>query len=88
MKTDKSEDFLIIDGEVIALLPNVNFRVKIGSQDKKKETVVLAYTSGKIKKNRVKILVGDKVKMEISKKDLKKARIVYRYKKDDYRSFK
>ena len=82
--SDNSEDFLVVDGEIVALLPNVTFRVKIINPNAKNDTendiLVLAHTSGKIKKNRVKILVGDIVRMEFSKQDLTKARIVYRYK--------
>ena len=62
-------------GEVIKLLPNANFQVKLNNEHK-----IIAYISGKMRKNHIKILVGDKVTVEISHYDYNKGRISHRYK--------
>jgi translation initiation factor IF-1 len=63
-----------LEGEVIENLPNTMFRVKLSNPEK----VVLCYLSGKMRKNYIKILPGDKVKVEISPYDLERGRIIYR----------
>lgn len=68
-------DILEVEGEVLELLPNTKFRVKLPNGH-----VVLAHISGKMRMNFIKILPGDKVLIEISKYDLSKGRIVYRSK--------
>ncbi|MAX65640.1 MAG: translation initiation factor IF-1 [Bacteriovoracaceae bacterium] len=70
-----STDILEVEGEVLELLPNTKFRVKLPNGH-----VVLAHISGKMRMNFIKILPGDKVLIEISKYDLSKGRIVYRSK--------
>lgn len=60
-----------IDGVVTESLPNANFRVQLQN-----DVVVLAHISGKIRKNFIRILVGDKVRCELSPYDLSKGRIV------------
>jgi translation initiation factor IF-1 len=72
---EASADILEVEGEVLELLPNTKFRVKLPN-----EHVVLAHISGKMRMNFIKILPGDKVLIEISKYDLTKGRIVYRSK--------
>ena len=67
------EDLIEFDGVVIELLPDARFRVRL---DNGHET--LAYTSGKMKKNRIRILAGDRVTVEMTPYDLTKGRIVYR----------
>ena len=66
-------DIIEVDGEVLELLPNTKFKVKLPNGH-----VVLAHISGKMRMNFIKILPGDKVLIEISKYDLAKGRIVYR----------
>lgn len=68
-------DILEVEGEVLELLPNTKFRVKLPNGH-----VVLAHISGKMRMHFIKILPGDKVLIEISKYDLSKGRIVYRSK--------
>jgi translation initiation factor IF-1 len=65
---------LEVDGTVIDTLPNTQFKVEL---DNKHE--VLAYTSGRMRKYRVRILLGDRVKVELSPYDLTRGRITYRY---------
>lgn len=68
-------DVLEVEGEVLELLPNTKFRVKLPNGHK-----ILAHISGKMRMNFIKILPGDKVLVEISKYDLTKGRIIYRSK--------
>jgi translation initiation factor IF-1 len=68
------DDVLIVEGEVIENLPNTLFRVKLKDNDK----VILCYLSGKMRKNYIKILPGDKVRIEITPYDVNKGRIVFR----------
>lgn len=69
------EEAIEIDGEVIEALPNAQFRVRL-ENDKE----ILGLLSGKMRMNYIKILPGDRVKVELSPYDLSKGRIVYRYK--------
>ena len=69
------QDFLEFKGKVTELLPNAMFRVKLENNHE-----VLAHTAGKLRKNRIRVLVGDKVDVEITPYDLTKGRIVYRHK--------
>jgi len=69
------EDLIEFDGVVIELLPDARFRVRL---DNGHET--LAYTSGKMKKNRIRILAGDRVTVEMTPYDLTKGRINFRHK--------
>ena len=71
----ESTDTIEVEGEVLELLPNTRFRVKLPNGH-----VVLAHISGKMRMNFIKILQGDKVTVELSPYDLAKGRIVYRYK--------
>jgi|TARA_B100001971_G_scaffold214585_1_gene252822 translation initiation factor IF-1 len=68
-------DIIEVEGEVLELLPNTKFKVKLPNNH-----VVLAHISGKMRMHFIKILPGDKVLVEISKYDLSKGRIIYRSK--------
>ena len=68
------EDMIEFSGTVTELLPNAMFRVKLDN-----EHVILAHTSGKMRKNRIRVLVGDEVLCELTPYDLTKARITYRF---------
>lgn len=68
------EKFIVVEGEVIENLPNTLFKVKILDSDK----VILCYLSGKMRKNYIKILPGDRVKVELTPYDLNRGRIIYR----------
>jgi translation initiation factor IF-1 len=71
-----AKDVLELDGEVIEALPNAMFKVKLDGIDKE----VLCHISGKIRMNYIKIVPGDRVKVEINPYSLDKGRITYRYK--------
>jgi translation initiation factor IF-1 len=70
----QNSDNLVLVGEVLENLPNTMFRVKIGTEEKS----VLCYLSGKMRKHFIKILPGDKVKVEITPYDKYRGRIIYR----------
>lgn len=67
-------DVIIVEGEVIENLPNTLFKVQLNDSDK----VLLCYLSGKMRKNYIKILPGDKVKVEVTPYDVDRGRIIYR----------
>lgn len=67
------EDSIEMEGTVVDTLPNTMFRVELENGH-----VVTAHISGKMRKNYIRILTGDKVKVELTPYDLSKGRIVYR----------
>jgi translation initiation factor IF-1 len=69
------EDAIEVVGTVIETLPNAMFRVELENKH-----MVLAHVSGKMRKNFIRILPGDKILVELSPYDLSRGRIVYRYK--------
>ena len=69
------ESGIEVDGIITKTLPNAMFRVKLENGHE-----VLAHVSGKMRMHFIKILPGDKVKMELSPYDLSRGRITYRYK--------
>jgi translation initiation factor IF-1 len=69
------EDLIEFDGTVLERLPDARFRIRL---DNGHET--LAYTSGRVKKNRIRILAGDRVTIEMTPYDLTKGRINFRHK--------
>ncbi|MBL42636.1 MAG: translation initiation factor IF-1 [Rhodospirillaceae bacterium] len=69
------EELLEMSGLVEEILPNAMFRVKLENDHE-----VLAHTSGKMRKNRIRVLAGDKVLVEMTPYDLSKGRITFRYK--------
>ena len=68
------EDIISMEGRVEEVLPAAMFRVKIDNIN----NVVLAHLSGRMRKNNIKVLLGDRVEMEFSPYDLAKGRIVRR----------
>lgn len=76
------ETTIEVEGVVVEALPNATFRVKVESMTGQggQVHIVLATVSGKIRLNFIRILPGDRVKMELSPYDLSRGRIVYRYK--------
>ncbi|MEY2942182.1 MAG: translation initiation factor [Pseudomonadota bacterium] len=68
------EELLEMRGTVLELLPNAMFRVKLENGHE-----VLGHTAGKMRKNRIRVLVGDEVLAELTPYDLTKARITYRF---------
>jgi len=71
----KQDDKLTMEATVVEALPNAMFRVKLPNSH-----VVLGYVSGKMRMNYIRILPGDKVKVELTPYDLTRARIVFRSK--------
>lgn len=69
------EDMIEFDGVVVEVLPSSMFRVKLENGH-----VILAHISGKMRKNHIKVLLGDKVKVEMTPYDLTKGRISSRLK--------
>jgi len=68
------DNVVVVEGEVVENLPNTLFRVKLFNSEK----VILCYLSGKMRKNYIKILPGDKIRAEITPYDINRGRIVYR----------
>ena len=68
------QDLLEFKGKVIELLPNAMFRVQLENSH-----TVTAHTAGKLRKNRIRILQGDNVTVEVTPYDLTKGRIIFRF---------
>ena len=73
-----SKDVIEFEGTIIESLPNAMFRVKLENDHE-----ILAHISGKIRKNFIRILPGDRVRVEMTPYDLTKGRITYRLKNTD-----
>jgi translation initiation factor IF-1 len=71
----KKEDSIVMTGLVLEVLPNAMFRVQLTESH-----IITAYLGGKLRKNNIKILMGDSVDVEISPYDLTRGRVVYRTK--------
>jgi translation initiation factor IF-1 len=71
------EDLIEFEGTVLELLPDSRFRVQLDNGHE-----ALAYTSGKMKKNRIRVLAGDRVTVEMTPYDLTKGRINFRHKEE------
>jgi translation initiation factor IF-1 len=69
------EELLEFPGVVTELLPNATFRVKLENEHE-----IIAHTAGRMRKNRIRVLAGDKVLVEMTPYDLTKGRITYRFK--------
>ena len=69
------EELIEFEGVVNELLPGATFRVTLVNSHE-----IIAHSSGKIRKNRIRILVGDKVTVEMTPYDLTKGRIIHRFK--------
>jgi len=70
----KKDDVIEVIGTVVEPLPNAMFRVKLDNGHE-----VLCHISGKMRMNYIRILPGDKVRIEMSPYDLERGRIIYRY---------
>ena len=68
------QDLLEFKGQVVELLPNAMFRVKLENNH-----IVTAHTAGKLGKNRIRVLQGDNVTVEVTPYDLTKGRIIFRF---------
>lgn len=72
------EEAIEFKGKVIELLPNATFRVELENGHQ-----IIAYTSGKMRKNRIRVLVGDSVTVELTPYDLTRGRVSHRHKKGE-----
>jgi len=71
------EGLVIYDGIIIESLPNNTFRTKINIQNE--ERLMVAHISGRMRRNFIKVMPGDRIRVEMSVHDLTKGRVVYRY---------
>jgi translation initiation factor IF-1 len=69
------EELIELEGLVTEILPDTRFRVQLDNGHQ-----IVAYTAGKMKKNRIKTLAGDRVTVEMSPYDLEKGRVIFRHK--------
>ncbi len=69
------EELLEFTGTVMELLPNATFRIELENGHE-----IIGHTAGKMRKNRIRVLAGDKVLVEMSPYDLTKGRVTYRFK--------
>ena len=69
------EELIEFNGEVVEVLPNATFRVRLENNHE-----IIAHTSGKMRKNRIRVLSGDKITVEMTPYDLTKGRITFRFK--------
>lgn len=72
----KTEEKIEVEGTVVEALPNAQFKVELENGHE-----VLAHLSGKMRKYYIRVLLGDRVKVELTPYDLNRGRIVYRYTK-------
>ena len=69
------EELIEFEGLVLELLPDARYRVQLDNGH-----ILVAYTAGKMRKNRIKTLAGDRVTVEVSPYDLDKGRVIFRHK--------
>lgn len=70
----KTEEKLVLEGTVVETLPNTTFKVQLDNGHE-----ILAYLSGKMRKHYIRVLLGDRVRVELSPYDLTRGRIIYRH---------
>jgi translation initiation factor IF-1 len=69
----KSNDLLEFEGRIIDVLPNQMFKVKLENDHE-----IVAYTGGRMRQNKIRMILGDRVRVEMTPYDLTKGRITYR----------
>ena len=69
----KSNDMLDYEGEIIEVLPNQTFRIKLDNDHQ-----ITAYTGGKMRQHKIRLVMGDSVRVEMTPYDLSKGRIIHR----------
>ncbi len=72
----QKKDAIVVEGTVVEALPNAMFRVELDTGHR-----VLAHLSGRMRIHYIRVLLGDRVRVELSPYDLTRGRIIYRYKK-------
>ena len=80
-KSVKDNSKILVEGTVVEALPNTQFMVELENGHR-----ILAYLSGRMRKNYIRILLGDRVRLELSEYDLTRGRIIYRMRPGDQRS--
>lgn len=70
------EEIIEFKGKVLELLPNATFRIRLENNHE-----IIAYTSGKMRKNRIRVIIGDEVTVEMTPYDLTKGRVTHRHNK-------
>ncbi|MBC8331450.1 MAG: translation initiation factor IF-1 [Anaerolineae bacterium] len=76
----KAEDKIRVDGTIVEALPGTQFKVELDNGHE-----ILAYLAGKMRKYYIRVLLGDRVTIEMSPYDMTRGRIVYRHKKSTHR---
>lgn len=71
----KNSELFELEGKITDVLPNQMFKVKLEQGDHE----VICYTGGRMRQNKIRLILGDSVKVEMSPYDLTKGRIVYRF---------
>ncbi len=74
------QDFIEQDGVILEALPNTTFKVELEINGELTGQVILCHIAGKLRMHYIKLITGDRVKLEMSPYDLTKGRIIYRYK--------
>lgn len=77
------EELIEFLGKVVELLPNATFRIELENRHQ-----IIAYTAGKMRKNRIKVLTGDIVTIELTPYDLTKGRVVRRHRENTFEAVK
>lgn len=70
----EKEALIVMDGQVLEILPNAHFRVKLDNGHH-----LIAHMSGRMRKNRIYVLANDKVRIEMTRYDISKGRVTHRY---------
>lgn len=74
------DDILRVEGRVVDVLPNAKFKVELIQSALPTGSILMCHLSGKMRKNNIRVLMGDRVDVEVSTYDLTKGRIAYRHK--------
>ena len=69
----KSDDVLEFEGEIVDVLPGQTFKIELENGH-----IVVCYTSGRLRKNRIRLVLGDQVRIEMTPYDMTKGRVTYR----------
>ena len=69
----KSDDVIEFEGQIIDVLPGQSFKVELENGH-----IVVCYTSGRLRKNRIRLVLGDQVRIEMTPYDMTKGRVTYR----------
>lgn len=69
----KTEDIIDYEGEIVEVLPNQTFRIKLDNEHQ-----IIAYTGGKMRQHKIRLVMGDRVRVEMTPYDLSKGRIIHR----------